>query len=229
MDLRGVLFDFGNTLFGHAPLHATIVAAAGRLGLPISADEAQQLAERIDTLAASEAEAVHRRDLDAAVWTARWEHLYAIGDERWPGLGAVIDAAMHDPGQWLPYRDTARVLGELRAAGIAVGVVSNTGWDVRGPFTHHGLAGDIGSFTLSCEVGVAKPERAIFALACARLGVEPAAVLMVGDDARADTGGAALGMATLLLPATAPGGDNGLALVADLIAGGSAPAGGAPR
>ncbi|MFT3854452.1 MAG: HAD family hydrolase [Ilumatobacteraceae bacterium] len=219
MRVRGVLFDFGNTLFGHDPLAETIAG----LGFGIGPVAAADLAARIDAAAAHPDEAVHRRDLDAAVWAARWQHLYAVGDEQWPGLGAAIDAAMHDAAQWVPYRDTATVLRGLRAAGVKVGVVSNTGWDVRGPFATHGLADAVDGFTLSYEVGAAKPHRAIFAIACARLGVEPAAVLMVGDDARADGGAGALGMPTLLLPPAPPGGDNGLALVLGLVGEGSAP------
>lgn len=220
MRVRGVLFDFGNTLFGHASLAETIAG----LGFGIDQADAADLAARIDAAAGHPDEAVHRRDLDAAVWAARWQHLYAVDDERWPGLGAAVDAAMHDPEQWLPYRDAAAVLRGLRAAGIKIGVVSNTGWDVRAPFAAHGLADAVDGFTLSCEVGAAKPDRAIFAIACARLGVEPAAVLMVGDDARADSGAGALGMPTLLLPPAPPGGDNGLALVLGLVGEGSAPA-----
>ena len=229
MRVRGVLFDFGNTLFAHAPLDATILAAAERLGSPMSPAAARELAVRIDEAAAGEAEAVHRRDLDAAIWRARWQHLYALDDARLPGLGAAIYAAMHEPAQWRPFRDTAAVLGGLRDAGIKIGVLSNTGWDVRAAFAEHGLDATVDSFTLSCEVGAAKPDRAIFAIACARLGVEPAAMLMVGDDARADSGAGSLGMPTLLIPPAAPGADNGLALVLDLIAGGSARTGDRPR
>lgn len=230
MRVRGVLFDFGNTLFSHASLAATIESCAAALGHDdMTPAAAAQLAEAIDVAAASGAEAVHRRDLDAQVWAARWAHLYGVADATWPGLGPPIDAAMHDPAQWIPFRDSAAVLDALHDAGIAVGVVSNTGWDVRGPFAHWGLGGSVDGFTLSCEVGVAKPDRAIFAIACAALGVEPAATLMVGDDVRADGGGAALGMPTLLLAPVEPGGDNGIALVLDVAGVGSARGAGVPR
>src|SRR3954453_1640069 len=65
--VRGVLFDFGNTLFANAPLTDRIADGAGRLGRDIIRADAAERAGRIDELAASEAEAVHRRDLDAAV------------------------------------------------------------------------------------------------------------------------------------------------------------------
>ena len=62
--MRGVLFDFGNTLFGHAPLADTIA------GLGVPPPDAADLAARIDAAAAHPDEAIHRRDLDAAVWAA---------------------------------------------------------------------------------------------------------------------------------------------------------------
>nr|MCH9684566.1 HAD-IA family hydrolase [Deltaproteobacteria bacterium] len=43
---------------------------------------------------------------------------------------------------------------------------------------------------ISAEVGVEKPDPRIFARACERVGVEPAAALHVGDDAGDDVGGA---------------------------------------
>ena len=124
------------------------------------------------------------------------EHLYAIGDERWPGLGAVIDAAMHDPAQWLPFRDTAR--GARRAARGRHRRRRGVQHRLGRPWRRSSTTGSTASSTASrCRArsASAKPDRAIFALACARLGVEPAAVLMVGDDAGADAGAAALGMA----------------------------------
>ena len=213
MRIRGVLFDFGSTLFGHAPLPATITAAGAAIGHDIDAAIATELATRIDALAADPAEVARGRDLDRAVWAARWPVLYATADDRYPGLGAAVDAAMHDPQAWVPYAATARVLAELAARGVRVGVLSNTGWEVRDAFAVRGLDRYVDAFTLSCDVGVAKPDPRIFAAACAAIGVAPAEALMVGDDARADVGGVALGIRTVLLPAVEPGDDNGLTAV----------------
>jgi 2-haloacid dehalogenase len=58
------------------------------------------------------------------------------------------------------------------------------------------------TLVISDEVGIAKPDPAILALACARIGVgtgaeERAGMLMVGDNPRADVGvGAAFGIST---------------------------------
>ncbi|MCU1503148.1 MAG: hypothetical protein JWM12_2502 [Ilumatobacteraceae bacterium] len=211
--IRGVLFDFGHTLFAHATLTDTVRAAGARLGLPIDPDEAARLAAQIDALALAPSESVHARDLDAEVWAARWAAIYGCADDRHPGLGPAIDAAMHDADQWVPYVGTAAVLAGLHAAQVRVGVISNTGWDVRRPFAVRGLDVHVDAFTLSYEVGVAKPDPRIFASACVALGLEPADVLMVGDDARADVGGVALGIRTVLLPPGPPGSDNGIGAV----------------
>lgn len=216
-EIRAVLFDFGSTLFAHPSLADTIVVAGASVGHVIDGRTAGALAVRIDALAAEPAEVALGRDLDAAVWAQRWAVLYRVVDDRFPGLGRAIDASMHDPFAWVPFAATVSVLGVLHSRGVRVGVLSNTGWDVRGPFAVRGIDRFVDSFTLSCEVGAAKPDVAIFAAGCAAVGVDPAATLMVGDDARADVGGTTLGIRTLLLPPGAPGSDNGLGDVIGLL------------
>ena len=209
-DVTAILFDFGNTLFSHAPLAATIIAAGTTIGAAITADEAADLAARIDVAAAAPVEQRHQRDLDAAVWHARWHVLYALADDRHPGLGAAIYGAMHDPQQWIPFARTAAVLDELHRSGRRIGVLSNTGWDVRAVLHAYGLQRLISTFTLSYEVGAVKPASEIFAAACRSLDADPGDVVMVGDDPSADVGGVPLGIRTMILPPSAQGTDNGL-------------------
>lgn len=214
-----MLFDFGYTLFAHATLADTISACAADLGVSVDAHLAMTLARRIDAAAMDPAELAHPRDFDAGVWAERWRHLYGIADDEAAGLGDALYAAMHDPLAWVPYRDTAQTLAALHATGVAVGIVSNTGWDVRAVFDLHGVADAIDSFTLSYEYGAVKPSPEIFVAACASIGVDSDHALMVGDDPRSDGGAAAAGIRTLLLPAQVPGADNGLDAVLRLVAG----------
>src|SRR4051794_24404683 len=65
MDVRGVLFDFGNTLFAHASLPVTIRECARRLAVPMSDEQATDLADRIDAASMTPDELAHVRDLDA--------------------------------------------------------------------------------------------------------------------------------------------------------------------
>lgn len=219
MDVRGVLFDFGYTLFAHATLVDTISGCAARLGVALDDDRAIAVARRIDAAAMAPDELAHPRDYDAMVWAERWRLLYGIADEVVTGLGDSLFESMHDPMAWVPYQDTASTLRTLRAAGLPVGIVSNTGWDVRAAFVAHGVAAEVDAFTLSYECGAVKPSPEIFTSACASIDVEAEHVLMVGDDPRSDGGAATAGIRTLLLPARAPGTDNDLAAVLRLATG----------
>jgi HAD superfamily hydrolase (TIGR01493 family) len=209
--LQGVLFDFGNTLFAHAPLALTIGDSAGRLGLQISEDDLVAIAYRINSAAMTADELAHPRDLDQTVWKQRWQVLYGIADEFGTGLGEAINTSMHSPDEWIPYPESAATLRLLRAHGLAVGIVSNTGWDVRAVFAEHGMSQDVTSFTLSYEAGFVKPDHRIFDIACESLGLTPDQLLMVGDDPIADSGAVRAGIRTLLVPALPPRVDNGIA------------------
>ena len=216
-DIRAVLFDFGNTLFGHDPLAATIERCAAGLAAPLDSATAAEIAAEIDTAAHTEAELSLLRDLDDAVWDDRWRHLYGIADRWVPGLGLSVMTDMHDPRSWVPFASTVDTVRALAAAGIRVGIVSNTGWNVRAVFNAHGIGTLVHHFVLSYEVGSVKPDPTIFVDACRHLGVRPDETLMVGDDVRADSGAAAAGLRVLLLPIVAAGSDNGIGLVASLV------------
>jgi FMN phosphatase YigB (HAD superfamily) len=217
VDVRGVLFDFGNTLFAHDPLSITIAECARRLGVPMPLDQAEDLADRIDAAAMTPDELAHVRDLDAAVWSRRWQILYGIADEWAARLGDEINRDMHDPLAWIPYLQTGATLRALHDHGLAVSIVSNTGWDVRAVFAAQSLSEFVTSFTLSYEAGAVKPDRQIFDAACDSLGLATNEVVMVGDDPRADCGAVLAGIRTLLLPALQPHADNGLAAVLGLV------------
>lgn len=210
--IRAVLFDFGHTLFNHAPGPEVVRVEAAELGRALSAEEARAIWERVDAAAQTDEEKARGRDLDDRVWAERWKVLYGLADDTVPGLGAALDRSWHDPADWIPYADTEEALAALAAAGVPIGVISNTGWDVRAVFRHWGLDRYVGSYTLSYEAGAVKPEPEIFRRACDDLGVDPAETLMVGDDEVADAGAVAAGLASAVLvdPDTPIGRPHGL-------------------
>ncbi len=218
-NVRGVLFDFGNTLFAHASLATTIEASCRELGTPRSSQWAEELAGRVESAAHTAEELRHPRDLDVHVWRDRWHMLYALADGEVPGLGAEVYAAMHDPLQWRPYATTGATLAGIHAAGVPIAVVSNTGWDVRMVFAAHDLDRFVSAYALSYEVGVVKPAAEIFEFACGAIGRPTKDCLMVGDDARADSGAVAAGLRVLLVPARTPGADNGVDAAARIVTG----------
>ncbi|MCB0882533.1 MAG: HAD-IA family hydrolase [Thermoleophilia bacterium] len=215
--VRCVLFDFGGTLFGHDSLATAVMTCARALGRGLDDAESRAIASDIDTAAHEPDEVARGRDLDAAVWWERWGALYGRADRRVPGLGGALRDHMHDPLAWRPYRGALATMRALRDAGTRVGVVSNTGWDIREALRAHGALREADAVVLSCEVGVAKPDPRIFAAALTALDADPRETLMVGDDAHADGGAAAAGMRVLLLPATTAGGDNGIGSVRALV------------
>jgi HAD superfamily hydrolase (TIGR01509 family) len=81
-------------------------------------------------------------------------------------------------------------LARLRAAGIRLAVVSNSEGTLAAVLTELGLARAVDTIVDSWDVGVAKPDPAIFHLALERLGVPPGAALMVGDTPATDIAGA---------------------------------------
>jgi len=218
-EIRGVLFDFGSTLFAHASLADTIEMACADLGQSCAAHWASALAARVEVAAHTVEELRHPRDFDSDVWRARWHVLYGLADEEVPGLGAAIYEAMHDPLQWLPYATVAQTMARIHAAGTPIAIVSNTGWDVRTVFVSHHLDQWVSAYVLSYEIGAVKPEMSVFHAACDALGVPATNCLMVGDDARADAGAVAAGLRVLLLPALSPGSDNGVDVAARIVTG----------
>lgn len=92
--------------------------------------------------------------------------------------------------------DTVRLIDELRAAGVPIAVVSNAfGRDCYAGFDLNALADVV---VISSEVGVRKPSRRIFALACERLGVTPEQAIMIDDLQQNLDGAARLGIAGVL-------------------------------
>jgi len=96
------------------------------------------------------------------------------------------------------FEDVLPAFAGLRAHGLKLGLVSNTGRNLDEFVRHHGL--DVDAAVSSGIHGKTKPHPTIFQAALRRLEVEPAAAVMVGDSIEDDVEGAkAVGMRGLLL------------------------------
>ncbi len=92
--------------------------------------------------------------------------------------------------------DTVRLIGDLRTAGVPIALVSNAfGRDCYAGFDLDALADVV---VISSEVGIRKPSRKIYAIACERLGVDPHQAVMVDDLQQNLDGAARLGIAGVL-------------------------------
>lgn len=206
MTIKGVLFDFSGTLFRIESTESWLRAVLREAELDLSEAELIRTAEALESVGALAGGALPSRPLPAdlaELWAVRDRSAEAhraayTGVSRQVPLpdprlhGALYDRHML-PDAWRPYPDAAEVLDALRGGGVAVGVVSNIGWDLRPVFRAHGLDPYVGAYVLSYEHGVQKPDTRLFATACDALGIAPEETLMVGDDRRADGGAAALG------------------------------------
>jgi FMN phosphatase YigB (HAD superfamily) len=183
--LEAVLFDWGNTL------------------VRLEWDDALVLA--------GHRAALRREDPD---FTARWRELVLDGRDRRPYAELLAELGVDDPAGFIDrehevWRGAYSVLAggpgllhSLRDRGLRTGLVANAWPDpgriLRADAQALGLAALLDVLVFSDEVGVRKPSPEIFLHACHGLGVEPEAVLFVGDDLERDVQGAAgVGMRTV--------------------------------
>lgn len=130
---------------------------------------------------------------------ARFDEEYAVCRSRQDGsfrvhlatafLGADADieeletlAAKHwqyQPGAL--HVDVVPTLTELRSAGYRLGVIANQPSQVRAAMQRDGLVGFFETWGISDDLGLQKPDPALFVHTLELAGVEPARTVMVGD------------------------------------------------
>lgn len=92
--------------------------------------------------------------------------------------------------------DTVRLIEDLRTVGVPIALVSNAfGLDCYAGFDLDALADAV---VISSKVGIRKPSRKIYAIACQRLGIDPHRAVMVDDLQQNLDGAARLGIAGVL-------------------------------
>ncbi|GAB2881885.1 HAD-IA family hydrolase [Streptomyces deserti] len=219
--IEAVLFDFSNTIFQMIDLETWLrrVGAAGDRAALLDEDGAvagiaRQLRDafRLPAVVALQ----EGRDLSAErhrlAMRGWWEHVEFLR-----GIEETAYRELTAPDAWLPYPDTEPTLRALRARGLRVGIVSDFAWDLRIHLAAAGLEDLIDTCVISCEAGREKPDPQLFLKACADLGADPRATLMVGDNPVRDGGATACGLRAYLLPAEQRTGDRGLTEVLRLV------------
>lgn len=174
---------------------AILFDAGGTLVLQDPVELSRLLGIAVDPAASFEA---HYRAMDA------YARLRLAGEEKswlWWQSRFFTDLGLADPetgaeltsngyGIWTAAIDgTVAAITRLRKGGIRVAVVSNSDGSVRESLSRAGFDGLFEFVVDSHEVGVAKPDPAIFVHALERLGVDAAAAWYVGDSIYHDIGG----------------------------------------
>lgn len=113
------------------------------------------------------------------------------------GTGPNLDACAREIyAEWAAcqhfelYEDVPDVLRELAAAGLRIGLISNSHRCLASFQSHFELQGLISATVSSSEHGFMKPHPSIFSAALQLVDVRPAEAVMVGDSLRHDVEGA---------------------------------------
>ena len=218
---EAVLFDAGDTLIrlsgsGEKLLHR----AAAALGVdPLDPTDVARVWRQVLDRSGTAEELAKGRDLSNArhheVWTALYD---SAGCERLaPGLSEELYALTVSAESWEAFPDTVPTLKALRDLGLRVGVLSDTGFDLRPAMDLLGLSPLLDTVVMSYEYGVCKPATTVFLTACDKLGVPPERTLMVGDNPLTDSGAVAAGMYVFLLPRPTRTGPRGLGHILSLV------------
>jgi putative hydrolase of the HAD superfamily len=99
-----------------------------------------------------------------------------------------------------PRPGAVETLGELRAQGRRVGLITVCSEDVPDVWGETPFVDLFDAAVFSCSVGIRKPDPRIYRLACQELGVEPNEAMFVGDGANDELAGAErVGMRSVLI------------------------------
>jgi HAD superfamily hydrolase (TIGR01509 family) len=197
--IRGVLFDWRGTLVADPADEWWVGTALERLGRKRA--RAPAVVAALDAASRNPTVVECMRDIDCSASRHRaatmlWFRTAGIDDE----FASVLYALDFEPESHPFFPDVLDTMRALHARGIATCVVSDIHFDLRPEFEVAGLGDLIGSFVLSFEHGVQKPDAEIFRIAADSLELRPDELLMVGDRASHDGGAVAIGITTLLLP-----------------------------
>jgi putative hydrolase of the HAD superfamily len=187
--LQAVIFDYGGVLRGDGREEWDTVDAAA--GLPPGTlwaawhDIPEYRLSRAGAIDGVEFRAaIHRALMPTAGDAARAEAVLAALEAHLAGLPPI------DP-------DMRALLARLRAVrGLELGLLSNANRGYSERLRARGVTDFFDDVVVSGDVGLAKPDPAVFRLAAERLGVAPATCLMIDDQAQHLRGAATTGMRT---------------------------------
>lgn len=182
-----MLFDVGNTLL-HLDYARIAPAVSAAAGVPLTVRQlvaAAPVAARALEETGGDDRGRARRYLELLFGTAGVPH------DRLEPVRRVLTAMHAERGLWSGVAsDTRPALERLRAAGLRLGVVSNSDGGAEEALRAAGLRPLFEVVVDSALVGIEKPDPRIFAPALAALGLAPADALYVGDTYAVDVVGA---------------------------------------
>ncbi len=185
--IAAVSFDVGGTLIEPRPsvghIYAEVAARFGLAGV-------EPAALNRGFVAAWKRRLSH--DYSRAAWQALVNETFALAGAVHPSEECfhALYRRFEQADVWRIFDDVRPVLGELRARGLKLCVISN--WDerLRPLLDALDLARWFEAIVISHEAGQAKPAPELFLQAAAQLNLPPENILHIGDSAREDEEGA---------------------------------------
>jgi FMN phosphatase YigB (HAD superfamily) len=190
--VRAVTFDVGGTLLRERESVAVCLAAV------LPGPQPAGISARLEHALAS----VLRGGLPAGTWssaeassrrlTQAYDRALGYCGVRTPGSSAVAGLARYCAAANWELISAGRVaaIRAIRCTGMRLGLISNWPAGLGEILASAGMEDCFDQVASSCREGAEKPAPAMFARAAERLGVRMDEVLHVGDDPRADVGGA---------------------------------------
>lgn len=205
--IKGVLFDFYNTLASYDPPREDIYVTASReLGIKI---EAKALFTSLSTADIFYRNENSRSPIDKKSAEEQINFFVEYITRIVGGAGAEIsrDDALQILAKikelkWAfkVYDDALPTLETLRKRGLICGLISNVAQDMEATYTKLGLQPYLDFKVTSAEVGYDKPRPEIFLAALDKAGVKPGEALYIGDQYQIDIIGArGVGIKALLI------------------------------
>ena len=199
--MKAVFFDVDFTLIFPGPMFRGegYRAFCARYGMDVDASKFAQAVSRAAPLLDGPEDAPY----DAEIFVIYTRRII----EEMGGQGPNLDACAREMyAEWAAcqhfelYDDVPEVLRTLSAAGLRIGLISNSHRCLASFQSHFDLQGLISATVSSSEHGFMKPHPSIFSAALQLVDVRPGDAVMVGDSLKHDVEGAMrAGMSGVLL------------------------------
>ena len=190
MRIEAVIFDFYGTLAESDGVGLRVTEVVAEHGYEVPADVARRYwQDGLDGIEHDEHS--QSRDHYVAWQRARLHSLLGeCGIDR-AEAEVIVDKLRADGAgpSMVAYDDAARVLSELRAAGVRVAVCSNWDWDLVEALQQAGLHEHVDLVVSSAWVGARKPHTRIYQHTLEALGIDAEHALFVGDTWNCDVDG----------------------------------------
>lgn len=203
--IRVITFDAGNTLIRLSrPVGLTYAAVAKRFGAELNPIDLEHAFRAAWKTVPPLPDLPGPRPDDGRSW---WRDVVIQTLENARAevepFDDFFDAVYHEftlAGVWRLEPGALALLQDLRQAGFRLGIISNFDLRLREILKHVGVLDLFEQIIVSSQVGAEKPSPRIFEEALRRFAVEPAELLHVGDEEKADGEGArALGIQAFIL------------------------------